>query len=47
MTALGLVATRLFSGCSEWGLLFVAVHRLPIALASLSVECGLQAHGLQ
>ena len=29
----------LFSGCSDWGLLFIAVDRLPIAVASL-VECG-------
>ena len=30
--------TRAFSRCSEWGLLFVVVHRLLIAVASLVVE---------
>ena len=30
-----------FSSCSKWGLLFVAVHRLLIAVASLVVEYGL------
>ena len=36
------VATRgLFSGCSEQGLLFVAVHELLIVLPSLVVEHGL------
>ena len=41
------VAARgLFSSCGERGLLLVAVHRLLIALASLVVEHGLQAHGL-
>ena len=28
----------LFSGCGEWGLLFVVVHGLLIAVASLVVE---------
>ena len=32
---------RLFSGCGEWGLLFVAVRGLLIAVASLVVEHGL------
>ena len=32
---------RTFSGCSEWGLLFVAVRGLLIAVASLVVEHGL------
>ena len=32
---------RLFSSCSEWGLLFVAVRGLLIAVASLVVEHGL------
>ena len=36
-----------FSSCGEWGLLFVAVRRLLIEVASLVVEHGLQAHGLQ
>ena len=36
------VAARgLFSGCGEWGLLFVVVHRLLIAVASLVAEHGL------
>ena len=36
------VAARgLFSGGGEQGLLFVAVHRLPFAVASLAVEHGL------
>ena len=30
-----------FSSCREWGLLFVAVHRLLIAVVSLVVEPGL------
>ena len=37
---------RAFSSCGDQGLLFVAVHGLLIAVASL-VEHGLQAHGLQ
>ena len=36
-----------FSSCREWGLLFVAVHGLLIAVASLVAEHGLQVHGLQ
>ena len=40
--ALGLCcSTRAFSSCGEWGLLFVAVRRLLIAVASLVVEHGL------
>ena len=39
-------ACGLFSGCGEWGLLFVAVCGLLIAVASL-VEHGLQGRGLQ
>ena len=31
-------AYGLFSSCDEWGLLFVAVHGLLIAVASLVVE---------
>ena len=31
----------LFSSCSEWGLLFIAVHRLLIAVASLIADHGL------
>ena len=30
--------TQAFSSCGEWGLLFVAVHGLLIAVASLVVE---------
>ena len=30
-----------FSSCSKWGLLFVAVHRLLIAVASLVADLGL------
>ena len=37
----------LFSGCSEWGLLFIVVRRLLIAVASLVAEHGLQACGLR
>ena len=36
-----------FSSCCERGLLFVAVRGLLIAVASLVMEHGLQAHGLQ
>ena len=38
---------RAFSSCGERGLLFVAVLRLLIAVASLAVEHGVQARGLQ
>ena len=38
--------TRAFSSCGEWRLLFVAVHGLLIAVASLVAEHGLQARGL-
>ena len=48
LAALGLCCcVRAFSSCGERGLLFVAVHRLLIAVASLVAEHGLQAHGLQ
>ena len=48
LAALGLhCCTRAFSSCSERGLLFVAVHGLLIAVASLVVEHGLQVRGLQ
>ena len=30
-----------FSSCGEWGLLFIAVHGLLIAVASLVAEHGL------
>ena len=41
------VAARgLFSSCGEWGPLFTAVRGPHIAVASLVVEHGLQAHGL-
>ena len=42
LVALGLrCCTRAFSSCGEQGLLFVAVHRLLIAVASLVAEHGL------
>ena len=49
LAALGLCCccTRAFSSCSEQGLLFVAVHRLLIAVASPVAEHGLQVRGLQ
>ena len=47
MAALGLrCCPRAFSSCREWGLLFVAVCGLLIAVASLITEHGLQARGL-
>ena len=36
-----------FSGCGEWGLLFVAAHGLLFVVASPTAECRLQALGLQ
>ena len=42
MAVLGLhCCARAFSSCGEWGLLFVAVCRLLIAVASLVAEHGL------
>ena len=42
MAALGLhCCARAFSSCSEWGLLFVVVRGLLIAVASLVAEHGL------
>ena len=42
LAALGLCCcVRAFSSCGEQGLLFVAVRRLLIAVASLVVELGL------
>ena len=42
LAALGLrCCVRAFSSCGEWGLLFVAVHGLLIAVASLVAEHGL------
>ena len=42
LAALGLrCCKRAFSSCVEWGLLFVVVHRLLIAVASLVVQHGL------
>ena len=42
LAALGLrCCTRAFSSCGEWGLLFVAVRELLIAVASLAAEHGL------
>ena len=44
LAALGLrCCARAFSSCSEWGLLFVAVHGLLIAVASLVAEHGPQS----
>ena len=46
MAALGLhCCARAFSSCGERGLLFVAVHGLPIAVASLC--CGARALAMQ
>jgi len=36
-----------FSSCGEWGLLFAAVCRLLIAVASLVVDCRLYRYELQ
>ena len=36
-----------FSSCGEWGLLFVVVRGLLIAVASPVLEHGLYVHGLQ
>jgi len=36
-----------FSSCGEWGLLFTAVSRLLVVVASLIAEHRLQDHGLQ
>ena len=48
LSALGLRCYALaFSSCSEQGLLFVVVHGLLIAVASLVVEHRLYARGLQ
>ena len=42
MAVLGLrFCARAFSSCSEWGLLFIVVHGLLIAVASLVAEHGL------
>ena len=42
LAVLGLrCCVQAFSGCGERGLLFIAVHRLLIAVASLVVEHGL------
>ena len=42
LAALGLrCCVRAFSSCSEWGLLFVAVCGILIAVASLVAEHGL------
>ena len=38
---------RAFSSCGKWGLLFVAVRGLLIAVASLVAEHRLQGRGLQ
>ena len=42
MAALSLhCCAQAFSSCSEWGLLFVVVHGLTVAVASLVEEHGL------
>ena len=42
MAALGLrCCARALSSCGEWGILFIVVRRLLIAVASLVVEHGL------
>ena len=42
LAALGLrCCAQAFSSCGEWGLLFVAVHGLLTAVASLVAEHGL------
>ena len=42
LAVLGLLCcARAFSGCGEWGLLFVVVRRLLIVVASQVVEHGL------
>ena len=47
LAALGLrCCVQAFSSCGKWGLLFVAVRRFLIAVASLVAEHGLQARGL-
>ena len=46
LAALGLGCCA-FSRCSEQGLLFIAMCRLLIAVASLVAEHGFQAHGLR
>ena len=38
---------QLFSCCSKWGLLFVVVCRLFLAVVSLVTEHGCRARGLQ
>ena len=48
LAALGLrCCARAFSSCGEQGLLFVAVHGLLIAVASLLLRGFSLAHGLQ
>ena len=48
VAALGLhCCVQALSRCGERGILFVAVHRLLTAVASLVAEHGLQVHGLQ
>ena len=48
LAALGLrCCTQAFSSCGQWGLLFIAVHRLLIAVASLVADHRLQACSLQ
>ena len=46
MAALGLhCRAQAFSSCGAWGLLFLAAHRLLIAVASLVVTCKLRSTG--
>ena len=41
------IAVHAFSSCGEQGLLFIAVHGLLTAAASLAVEHRLRVHGLE
>ena len=40
-------ACGLFSGCGQWGLLFIIVQGILIAVASLVTEHGPKVYGLQ
>ena len=46
MAAVGPCCVWAFSSCSEWGLLFIAVHSLLIVVVSLVAEHGLKIHWL-
>ena len=48
LAALGLPCfVQAFSHCSKWGLLFVAVHVLPVVVASLVAGAQAVGGGLQ